>query len=146
MIIVAEESPHQHEDLLSKSVMFTRALYVEEYAHAYRLDHLSNHGRFFVVRHNDYAIGCGAYVWRNEHEIELKHVFVDGASRGLGCGRALLAHIEQTAMSDGVKKIVLETSKKQQEAINLYRAFGYVCRTPYHDPCHHEVVFMEKVL
>lgn len=148
MIIVAEESPRQHEaiGLLRKSVAFIRLLYPEERNHTFKLEELTTNGsRFFMVRHAGNPIGCGAYIWRTYNEIELKHMFVDSLSRGLGCGRLLLAHIEQCAINDGARRVMLETSKKQREAIGLYQAFGYTICAPYTEH-HSEDIFMEKII
>jgi putative acetyltransferase len=78
--------------------------------------------------------------------MELKHIFIDTAARGLGCGKALLSHIEQMARHDGVKHILLETGTKQPEALGLYKAFGYRKRPAYiANPLPH-AVFMEKII
>jgi putative acetyltransferase len=140
-MIIEQESPHMA--LLHESVAFIRSLYQEEHAHTFDLDALAD-GRFFVARHLDLAIGCGAYVWRGA-DVEIKHMFVLPVSRGLGCGRALLSVIEQHAINDQAVRIVLETSHKQPEAIRLYRSFGYADCPPYTDH-HDEDVFMMKVL
>lgn len=143
---VDEEDPHKPEslDLLRKSVAFIRALYVEEAGHGFKLDELAA-GRFFMVRRKGQPMGCGAYVWREDRVVELKHIYVEPAARGLGCGKALLTHIEAAALTDGVLAIVLETSLKQPEAIGLYAAYGYRHCPPY-TLCHAESVFMEKSL
>lgn len=145
-MIVREEDPYEADSLglLRKSVAFIRTLYVEEAGHTFKLDELAA-GRFFVIRRNEDAIGCGAYVWREDGVVELKHIYVEPAARGLGCGKALLTHIETVALADGVLTIVLETSLKQPEAIGLYAAYGYRPCPPY-TLCHTESVFMEKSL
>jgi putative acetyltransferase len=91
----------------------------EEHARTFDLRELSN-GRFFVARHAGAAIGCGAYVWHGIAQVEIKHMFVDPAVRGRGCGRALLKVLEQHAILDKAVRIILETSQKQPEAIRLY--------------------------
>jgi putative acetyltransferase len=143
-MIVAEEPPHNVIDLLEESVRFIRSLYPEEHAHTYKLDELLA-GRFFVARHDGLLMGCGAYVWRDVSEVELKHMFVLPASRGLGCGRSLLTAIEGTAATENVRRIVLETSQKQIAAVTLYKSFGYTVCAPYTEH-HGEDIFMEKFL
>jgi len=145
-VTIFEEDPRAADSLalLRKSVAFIRTLYVEEAGHAFKLDELCA-GRFFVVRRKGHAIGCGAYVRRDPIVVELKHIYVEPAARGLGCGKALLAYIEATAVTDGVLTIVLETSLKQPEAIGLYVAFGYRQCPPY-TLGHTESVFMQKSL
>lgn len=145
MILVEQASATDHLDLLHKSVAYIRALYVEEHAHDFDLDLLKK-GQFFVVRHEGLVIGCGAYVWHTDYDVELKHMFIEDTARGLGAGGALLKHIEEHAVASCVMKIILETSKKQVEAIGLYHKFGYIDCEPYVDDFHGEDIFMEKVL
>jgi len=149
MITVAIETPKQPEiiHLLEKSVEYIRSLYPEEHAHTFKIGELTRkRSKFFVIRHQSgKAIGIGAYVGKGRKTVELKHMFVDAAARGMGAGRALLAYIEQIAIEDGVKKIILETSQKQVDAIGLYQSFGYTVCDPYTEH-HSEDVFMEKML
>jgi GNAT superfamily N-acetyltransferase len=56
---------------------------------------------------------------------ELKRMYVRQASRGQGHARALLAHLEKSALAAGAQWMVLETGLKQPEAIALYEAAGY---------------------
>jgi len=56
---------------------------------------------------------------------ELKRMYVDPAYRGQGLARALLVHIEQSAVAAGADAMVLETGSPQVEAVGLYRANGY---------------------
>jgi putative acetyltransferase len=130
---------------LHKSCDYIRALYPAEFAHTFRLDELAN-GRFFVVRKSRFIIGCGAMVPFNPFTVELKHIFIDAAARGLGCGKALLRHIEQAAKQDGVVSLLLETGDQQPEALGLYRSFGYrQCRPYVANPLPH-AIFMEKLV
>lgn len=125
---------------------FIQSLYPEEHAHRFKLrELLSDSSRFFVARHDGIAIGCGAFVRHAEHQVEIKHMFVSPDSRGLGCGRALLREIEIQASQDHIVRVVLETSKKQIEAIRLYASFGYTVCEPYTDH-HAEDIFMMKLL
>lgn len=132
--------------MLRESVAFIQSLYPEEHAHRYKLRELLSDGsRFIIARYDGVAIGCGAYVWHADHQVEIKHMYVSPASRGLGCGRALLREIEVHACHDHVVRIVLETSKKQVEAIRLYASFGYTVCEPYTEH-HAEDIFMMKFL
>lgn len=146
MLTVVEGSPHDAIALLHESVAYIRSLYPEEHAHTFKLHELTSNGsRFFIAWHGDQLMGCSAYVWHTPCQIEIKHMFVVPASRGLGCGRALLAAIEHHAILDKAHRIVLETSRKQHAAIALYRSCGYHPCEPYTEH-HAEDVFMMKLL
>ena len=145
MISIVQADPSRHLTWLHRSCAYIRTLYPIDVAHTFHLDELAN-GRFFVVRRRRSIIGCGAMVPHAPTMMELKHIFVAAAARGLGCGKALLSHIEQMARLDGVATLVLETGDKQPEAIGLYRAFGYGECPPYvSNPLPH-AIFMAKLL
>lgn len=69
--------------------------------------------------------------WRRHGELpdpadaEIKRMFVRPQFQRRGLARALLAHLERTALDAGVQRLVLETGPAQPEAIELYRSSGY---------------------
>lgn len=58
-------------------------------------------------------------------DAEIKRMFVVARARGRGLARAILAELETTAAAAGRTRMVLETGRKQPEAIALYRSCGY---------------------
>jgi len=56
---------------------------------------------------------------------EIKRMYVSPAARGLGYGRAVLAHLEETARTAGLDWLLLETGLRQPEAMALYRSSLY---------------------
>ena len=81
--------------------------------------------RFYVARQNGTARGCGALKLENDGTAEVKRMYVDPASRGLGIGKSLLRAIEETAQRESVRTLRLETGIHQPEAIGLYIASGF---------------------
>ena len=81
-------------------------------------------GAFFVAEQAGRLIGCAG--WRRHGEdAELKRMYTAPAARGRGLARRLLATIEESARSAGCKRVILETGRKQPEAIGLYESSGY---------------------
>jgi putative acetyltransferase len=144
-MIIEEESPTLPACLflLDKSVVYTHSLYEEDSYHNYDLSKIS---KFFLALHDGIAVGCGAYSWVGEYIIEIKHIFLDENSRGLGGGKLLMVYIEEHAANAGAEQIILETTLKQKEAIGLYIKLGYIFIEPYKVPKHDEQVFMTKFL
>ena len=56
---------------------------------------------------------------------EVKRMYVDPASRGLGIGKSLMRAIEEAAQRESVRTLRLETGIHQPEAIGLYIASGF---------------------
>jgi putative acetyltransferase len=74
---------------------------------------------------DDYAVGCGAFKPFDEDAVEIKRMFVRPEFRGRGLGMEILRALEIWAAESGYSFCVLETGKKQPEAIQLYQKAGY---------------------
>ena len=79
-----------------------------------------------VVAHQDEsAVGCGAFKKFTDESVEIKRMFVRPENRGQGIAVEILKELENWAAGIGFKSAVLETGKKQPEAIRLYAKSGY---------------------
>jgi len=70
-------------------------------------------------------VGCGAFKAYDMDKVEIKRMFVKPEHRGKGIGLDILKHLEQWAAELNYKGTVLETGKRQPEAIALYQKAGY---------------------
>lgn len=75
---------------------------------------------------NDEAAGCGAFKPYDDQSVEIKRMFVDPKSRGNGIGGKVLKELEKWAAEMNFSKTILETGKRQFEAVNLYKKHQYV--------------------
>jgi GNAT superfamily N-acetyltransferase len=91
------------------------------------------HGAFLAARVDGRAVGCGGIARFDETRGELKRMYVEPPSRGLGFGRALLEALEAEARRLGYAAVVLETGDRQPEALGLYTSAGYE-RIPCYEP------------
>lgn len=84
-------------------------------------------GRFLVAWADGVPAGCGG--WRtlasDDTVAEIKRMYTALAWRGRGVATAVLRAIEETAREAGKKRLVLETGRRQPEAIALYSKLGY---------------------
>ena len=90
-------------------------------------------GAFLVVRVDGRPVACGGICRFDETRAELKRMYVEPASRGLGLGRRVLEGLEAEGRRLGYTAVVLETGNLQQEALGLYQSSGYV-RIPCYEP------------
>ena len=81
----------------------------------------------FGARINGELIGVGAMRKLDVVHAELKSMHTLAKSRGLGVGKAIVAHIEDFARSSGIERISLETGTSEafKPARELYKTLGY---------------------
>jgi len=78
-----------------------------------------------VSYENDLAIGCGAIKAFSDEATEVKRMYVSPDGRNKGIATRVLRELEDWAREMGYAKCVLETGKRQPEAIALYEKNGY---------------------
>jgi GNAT superfamily N-acetyltransferase len=78
-----------------------------------------------VAYQEETPVGCGAFKPFDANSVEVKRMFVQPAHRGQGVAQAVLAELEKWASELGYASCVLETGKRQPEAIRLYERSGY---------------------
>lgn len=78
-----------------------------------------------VAYENDEAAGCGAFKEYEPSVAEIKRMYVREENRGRGIAGEILAELEAWAKESNFTQCILETGKKQPEAIRLYQKSGY---------------------
>ncbi len=92
------------------------------YAQFNRIDTI----KYVVVAYNDgRAVGCGALKEFAPDTMEVKRMFTLPGERGRGIATTILSELETWAREMVFTKCILETGKKQPEAIGLYSKHGY---------------------
>jgi putative acetyltransferase len=75
---------------------------------------------------NKRPLGCGAIKEYTADTMEIKRMYVLPESRKKGIATKILTELEHWAAELSYTKCVLETGKRQPEAIALYKKNGYV--------------------
>jgi GNAT superfamily N-acetyltransferase len=78
-----------------------------------------------VLYIDDVAVACGAFKKFNESAVEVKRMYVDKEYRNQGNAKIILEELETWAKEIGNKKCILETGKRQVEAVQFYYKCGY---------------------
>jgi len=82
--------------------------------------------RYVVVAYEgDQPIGCGAIKEFSADAMELKRMYVSPHMRNAGVATRILSELELWTKALSYGKCILETGKKQPEAIALYKKNGY---------------------
>ena len=96
-------------------------------------DYAAPNGIFLVAYRQAMPVGCGGCRWydRTTATAEIKKTYLLPAARGRGVGRALLAHLEATAVEWGAQRMILETGVRNTAALALFTGTGYVPTARY---------------
>lgn len=78
-----------------------------------------------VAYENDIPLSCGAIKKYDSNTMEVKRMFTLPKSRGKGLAVKVLIELENWASELGYDKCILETGKRQPEAVRLYQKNGY---------------------
>ncbi len=78
-----------------------------------------------VAYEDDKPVACGAIKEFSPNTMEVKRMYTSPGSRGKGIGSRVLMELERWAAELAYERCILETGKKQPEAISLYKKNGY---------------------
>lgn len=78
-----------------------------------------------VAYDNDKPVGCGAFKAYNNESVEVKRMFTYPKFRSKGIASKILKELENWSKEIGYKSCVLETGKRQTEAVAFYTKMNY---------------------
>ena len=78
-----------------------------------------------LVYDNNIPTGCGAIKEFGKDVMEVKRMFVSPGKRNMGFATMILTELENWAGELSCTKCILETGKRQPDAIGLYKKNGY---------------------
>jgi putative acetyltransferase len=82
--------------------------------------------KYAIIAFDDeMPVGCGAIKELSNEAMEVKRMYVPLVRRGQGIAGKILKELENWAYELSYTKCLLETGKKQPEAIALYKKNGY---------------------
>ncbi len=84
-----------------------------------------------VAYENEQPVGCGAIKEFAPGVMEIKRMYVPVHKRGQGIASRILKELELWAIELNFSKCILETGKKQPEAIALYKKNGFTIISNY---------------
>lgn len=78
-----------------------------------------------VLFEDDFAVACGAIKEFDQSSMEVKRMYTLPEWRGKGIATQILTALENWAAELHYDKCILETGRRQPEAISLYKKNGY---------------------
>lgn len=82
-------------------------------------------GRLFLAEHDGVPVGCVGIRPLSEGICEMKRLYVEPESRGLGVGRRLVLAAIRAAKAIGYRRIMVDTQPAMRIAVKLYREMGF---------------------
>lgn len=97
----------------------------EEHAFYHQFNDISNLHQTVVLYMNEIPVGCGALKVFDSKSMEIKRMYIETEARGKGLATLILKEVELWTFELAYKTCLLETGKRQPEAIALYTKNGY---------------------
>ena len=97
----------------------------EEHSFYHQFNSIDGLKHTLVIYNGETPVGCGAIKKFDKESMEIKRMYVIPKFRGKGLASRLLLHLEHWALELGYTCTILETGKRQPEAIALYVKNGY---------------------
>lgn len=118
----------EHPDFRAMVQLLDRELAIldgDDHAFYAKLNTIDKIQHAIVAYQGEQPVGCGAIRAFDDHSTEVKRMFVLPAHRNQGIAGKVLAELETWAQELGFSRCVLETGKRQPDAIWLYQKSGY---------------------
>nr|WP_290838111.1 GNAT family N-acetyltransferase [Flavobacterium sp.] len=87
---------------------------------------LDKGGCIFYARKNGEIVGTASLLKKTNGDFELGKMAVSHAFQGFGIGNMLMKHCFNESRKRGIRKLILYSNTKLENAIHLYRKFGFV--------------------
>jgi len=97
----------------------------EDHAFYHQFNKIDSLKQAVVIYDDAIPVACGAFKPYTEDCIEIKRMYVLPQKRGKGIASILLCELEEWGRALKYKRAILETGKKQADAIALYSKNGY---------------------
>ena len=104
------------------------------------------HGGLFIAFHLQQAVGVAGLRQLSATEGEVKRMFIEPGSRGLGIGQLLLSACIDAAKKLSYHSVKLDTIDTMKPAIQLYKANGFVEIKAYRHNPHKDAKYFELQL
>ncbi len=97
----------------------------KDHAFYHQFNSIENLKHTIILYEGEKAIACGAIKAFDAKTMEIKRMYVVPESRGNGLATKVVKALELWTVELGHKVCILETGKRQPEAIALYKKNGY---------------------
>lgn len=88
--------------------------------------------KYVIVAYvNSEPVGCGAFKKFDDNRVEIKRMYTASEHRGIGVASKILKELESWSQEMSYSTSILETGKRQIEAVQFYKKNNYKIITNY---------------
>lgn len=99
-----------------------------------------------LAKHEGEPIGAVALKEHSKDVCEMKRLYVRPTGQGTGAGRKLCEHLMTEAKNMGYKTMLLDSLRRLEAAVALYRKLGFEEIAPYNYNPEDDVIYMSRTL
>lgn len=99
-----------------------------------------------LARRNNMPIGAVALKEHSAEVCEMKRLYVRPEGQGTGAGRLLCEELMQEAKALGYRTMLLDSLRRLEAAVGLYRKLGFAEVEPYNFNPEDDVIYMSHSL
>lgn len=130
--LVRTDSDHpDFRQLVTRLDAYLALMDGDEHAFYHQYNHIDKLKQVVVAYSDGKPAGCGAIKPFSDSEMEIKRMYVSPEFRKQGIAKSILTELEDWAKQLGFTACVLETGKRQTEAVSLYPKCGYQITANY---------------
>ncbi len=97
----------------------------DEHAFYDQFNGIENLDHVVLAYENDNAVGCGAFKTFDDSSVEIKRMYTIPKCRGKGIASEIINNLELWASERSYEYCILETGKRQVEAVKFYLKKNY---------------------
>ena len=103
----------------------------EEHAFYSQYNGIESLKNVIVAYVNSEPVGCGAFKKFDDNRVEIKRMYTSSEHRGIGVASKILKELESWSQEMSYSTSILETGKRQIEAVQFYKKNNYKIITNY---------------
>jgi putative acetyltransferase len=103
----------------------------EEHAFYSQYNGIESLKNVIVAYENSEPVGCGAFKKFDDNRVEIKRMYTASEHRGIGVASKILKELESWSQEMSYSTSILETGKRQIEAVQFYKKNNYKIITNY---------------
>lgn len=124
--LIRTDASHQDfKNLVDQLNAYLSMVDGDEHAFYHQYNGIENLKNVVVAYLDHTPVGCGAFKAFDSSSVEIKRMYTEPSARNFGIASQILEELEHWALEENYKHTILETGKRQMEAVKFYQKNNY---------------------